>query len=488
MRKTRRPYFSDLLYLVLMKAKLSVLFVFSAFFSFAQTVNYYFGNLHAHTGLSDGSKDSLVSGVSRPDGAYAYAKLSQDFDFLGISEHNHYSANNNPGFKLPGYQVGLNMAAAATQEGTFLALFGMEYGVSSTCNGHVLIYGFNQLLGWEPGNYDIYNAKTDYDGLFRKVKNNPAAFAYLAHPGFSDYTTNGSVSTALAYAPYNAAYDSAIVGMPLRSGLAFSTASDYGDYSQGNYFDYFKKLLSKGYHLGIGYDHDNHYTNFGRSNGGRLVVLAPSLTKPHLFYAMQHMHFYGSDDSNAKVSFLLNGSIMGSVMGGSVYPTLKVTHNDGNGEQADSIKIWKGANDGSGQLPVVIHTALGSNAAAYTDHSLSLGIEYYYFSEVKQADGHWIVTSPVWYKLLSLPASAADHTTETGLHMFPNPVSGHLSISLPEPDQYSVSMYDVCGRPVCAAVFSGRETGLDLSGLAKGVYSLTVRGAKAAATRKLVID
>ena len=149
----------------------------------AQTYNYYFGNLHAHTAFSDGNKDSLISGVSKPDGSYAYAKLSNNFDFLGISEHNHYSSIRNPGFKRPLYQVGINMANAANQDGTFLALFGMEYGVSSAYNGHLLIYGFNQLIGWEtsvPGvagnNYDIFNAKSDYDGIFKKVKNNPASF------------------------------------------------------------------------------------------------------------------------------------------------------------------------------------------------------------------------------------------------------------------------------------------------------------------------
>src|SRR6218665_140997 len=307
-----------------MRSTLAILFSLLALFSFSQTYNYYFGNLHAHTGLSDGSKDSLKWGVSRPDGAYAYARFSQDFDFLGISEHNHYSARNNPGFKRPGYQVGLDMASAANQEGSFLALFGMEYGVSSNTNGHVLIYGFNSLLGWEQGNYDIYNAKTDYDSLFRKVRNNPNAFACLAHPGFSDFSRNGTVAGALAYAPYNAGYDSAIVGTPLRSGLAFSTDSNYSDYPQGNYFAYYLQLLSKGYHLGIGYDHDNHYTNFGRSNGGRLVILAPSLTRNNLMAAMQQMHFYGSDDRNARIGFDLDGQIMGSHLSGGTYSTLSV--------------------------------------------------------------------------------------------------------------------------------------------------------------------
>ena len=118
-----------------------------------------------HTGFSDGNKDSTASGIGRPDGSYAYAKLSQNFDF-GYFEHNHFSSAHNPGFKSRFIKRGLNMADAANDEGTFLALFGLEYGVSSNYNGHIVVYGFNQLIGWEtsvPGvsgnNFDIYNAK-----------------------------------------------------------------------------------------------------------------------------------------------------------------------------------------------------------------------------------------------------------------------------------------------------------------------------------------
>ena len=182
-----------------MKFVLSIFLIFSLALK-SQSYNYYFGNLHSHTGFSDGNKDSAATGVTKPDGSYAYAKQSLNFDFLGISEHNHYSSLRNPGFKLPRYQEGLNMADAANQEGIFLALFGMEYGVSSGNNGHVIVYGFNQLIGWETNisgqqgnNYDIYNAKNDYDGLFKKINKNPNAFAYLAHPYWTDFTRDGNM-------------------------------------------------------------------------------------------------------------------------------------------------------------------------------------------------------------------------------------------------------------------------------------------------------
>jgi hypothetical protein len=463
--------------------------------SSSQTYNYYFGNLHSHTGFSDGSKDSTLSGVNNPAGAYAYAKLSQNFDFLGISEHNHYSSNNNPGFQIQNYQPGLTMANNANQDGTFLALFGMEFGVSSTYNGHLIIYGFNQLIGWEASvpsvignNYNIYNAKTDYDGIFNKVKNNSAAFCYLAHPGYSDYTTNGSSATSLAYAAYNATYDSAIVGTPLRSGLAFSTFTDYSDYPNGDYFSYYKKLLSVGYHLGIGYDHDNHYTNFGRSSAGRLVVLMPSLTRANLYTAMQQMHFYGSDDWNAKIDFTMNGNIMGSVLSGSVNPVFNVVHNDGDGEQADSIKIWKGINDHSGTLPTVVYTSLNNNTATYNEAStLQQNVEYYYFAEIKQDDGQWIVTSPIWYTNTS-PVGIAEYKKDFEFNFFPNPVSEILNISMSECDDYSISLIDISGRKVKETFFYDKYINLDLKDITPGIYTLQIKGENTTKFKKLIVE
>lgn len=468
-----------------MEVRLILICIFAKFALCAQTYNYYFGNLHSHTGLSDGSKDSTSSGVSTPSGAYAYAKLSQNFNFLGVSEHNHYSSANNPGFQIQSYSVGLNQAAAANQEGSFLTLFGMEWGVSSNYNGHLVIYGFNQLIGWETNNYNIYNAKTDYDGIFKKVKNNAGAFCYLAHPNFSDYTTNGTSATALAYSPYNAAYDSAIVGTPLRSGLAFSTFTDYSDYPAGNYFSYYLKLLSVGYHVGIGYDHDNHYTNFGRSNGGRLVIVTPTLTTANLYAAMKNMNFYGSDDWNAKVSFTHGTDIMGAILTGSSNPTFNVTHNDMDGEQADSIKIWRGIRGGS--TAQVISTTKNNNTKVFTDSGLTPGNDYYYFAEIKQLDGDWIVTSPIWYNYTGL-VSVKENEKALNFNYFPNPVSQKLNLSLADIDNYQIEIYDISGRSVYSSSFNDNKFGVDLSSFEKGVYSLKISGKTGSSSKRLIVE
>src|SRR6266700_3940055 len=112
-------------------------FVFLLFFfpvwGNAQDYNYYFGNIHAHTAFSDGNKDKKAK---TPTECFAFAKKSQHFDFLGISEHNHSQA----GMQLSSYQKGIDQAAQANENGKFVCLYGMEFGVINN-GGHVIVYG-----------------------------------------------------------------------------------------------------------------------------------------------------------------------------------------------------------------------------------------------------------------------------------------------------------------------------------------------------------
>lgn len=469
-----------------MKLKLLIILFGMYFGMHSQVYNYYFGNIHSHTGFSDGNQDSIASGISTPAGSYAFAKLSQNFNFLGVSEHNHYSNNNNPGFQRQNWSVGINQANAANQDGTFLSLFGMEWGVSSNYNGHVLIYNYPQLIGWETNNYDIYNAKTDYDGLFRKVKNQPGAFITLAHPGNSDFSTAGNSATSLLYSNYNSAYDSAIVGTPLRSGLYNTTTTNYTAYPSGNYFSYYKGILAKGYHLGMTYDHDNHNTTFGRSNAGRLVILATSLTRANFYDAMHKMRFYGSDDWNAKVDFHMNNNPMGSILSGTVNPVFNVVHNDVDGELADSIKIWRGISNHF-NYPQVVSITKANNTSSYTDITMENGREYYYFAEIKQGDGQWIVTSPIWYTN-TLPSSVKEESLKLDFNYFPNPVSQKLSISTSECNDYKISIFDLSGRKIYSTEFFDKSINIELSDISSGVYTLKLETKNGSAIKKLIVE
>jgi hypothetical protein len=462
----------------------SLLFV-CTFISNAQTLNYYFGNLHAHSGYSDGNKDSTSTSVSKPLGSYAFAKQSQHFDFLGISEHNHYSSNNNPGMVRSSYGLGLNEAAAATT-GSFLCLYGMEYGVSSSGNGHVVIYGFNQLIGWEstgvPGNvpnYDIFCPKTNYDTLWRIVKNNPNAFATLAHPSYTDY--NG-----LAGSSYKSMWDSAIVGVPFRNGLALTPAANYTDYPSSDFFGYYRILLNRGYHIGMSYDHDNHYLNFGRGNAGRLVIMAPSLTETNLYAAMKSMHFYGSDDWNAKIDFKIGTSIMGDTTSGNTSPVINVVHNDEDGEVADSIKIWSGVS-GSWQDPTIVAVTKQSNTLLYTDNTVTTGNQHYFLVEIIQNDGDRIISSPIWFKGKA-PISVKENTKDISFVMFPNPVRSNLNISTGICDDYTVEIIALSGKQLMKQKYNEPDITISTAQFEKGFYLLNIKSGNITKTQRLIIE
>ena len=357
--------------------------------------NFYFGNLHAHSVYSDGNKDNNQT----PAADYAFAKNSLCMDFLGISEHNHAGA----GMSLSNYQPGITQAAAATTA-NFLALYGMEWGVISN-GGHVLVYGIDKLLGWESNNYDYYVAKSDYTGtpattgttgLFRFINNwGNNSFATLAHPDYSDYNN-------LANSPFNATADSAVVGMALESGPAFSTSTTYNDPpSPLNYLFYFQTLLSRGYHVGPTMDHDNHYTTFGRTSFNRLAINAPALNTSELLSAMRNRHFYATEDCDTRVSFTINNQPMGSIITGTDAPSISVYATDPTNNTAiPKIRIMYGI-PGNNVLAVPLDSV---NAKVFnlSDYYLSNSATAYYYAEIT-IGGAKVITSPIWYTRSSGP-------------------------------------------------------------------------------------
>lgn len=350
----------------------------------AQTYNYYFGNIHAHTSYSDGNQDSATSMMTKPIQDFNYAKQSQHIDFYGISEHNHFSA----GMTSPAsFHRGIADANSANNDGTFVALYGMEWGVISG-GGHVIVYGYDSLIGWDTNDYDVYVAKNDYEALWQKINEKPGSFAYLAHPQSLDYNNLFTgASTVIA--------DNAIVGMAARSGPAFSTNTTYSDPSSGNYIARYNDALKRGYHLGVGLDHDTHNSVFGRQTDGRLVVLAPALTRVDVLDAIRKMRFYSSDDWNVKVSFSVFTQPMGSIITHTGTPVLTASVTDPDAENVSSIAVYYGV-PGSGSNATVLTTVTNTTALSYT-HAIANNSTYYYYLKITQTDGDIVWTSPIWY-------------------------------------------------------------------------------------------
>jgi hypothetical protein len=445
--------------------------------------HFYYGNLHAHTAYSDGSKDSATTGVNTPREAYFFAQASQHFDFLGISEHNHTQA----GMRLPRYAKGLRQADSATVNGQFVALWGMEWGIINN-GGHLLVYGYDDLLGWENGSYDEFVGQHDYHGLWRKINARSGAFASCAHPDNSDYNN-------LRTGTFDASADSALVGSAFRSGPAFSTDIAYSDPSSSSYEAYFRALLTRGYHIGPFYDHDNHNTTFGRTTEGRLVVLADTLTKPALLGALRARHFYASDDWNAQVTLTLTADTvqypMGSVAQNPPTPTLALTITDGDAEPVRSIALMRGVS-GSGQQPVSAATApAGSAALQFTDAALAPGDSAYYYAVIVQQDNDKIITAPIWYR--RGPARVTGLTAEASaipVTIWPNPVASGTPATIAAPTGATLLVRDALGRIVWESVATTvGSTLVPTQSLTSGLYIVQVIvPGKGVTVRRLVVE
>ena len=346
------------------------------------SLNHYFGNLHSHSSYSDGNADNTTK---IPSDDYTYAKTALCMDFLGISEHNHATA----GMSISNWQPGRAQAAAATTS-TFVGMYGMEWGTISA-GGHVIIYGVDSLIGWEPGNYDIFVDKFTYqgtNGLFDRInRHGNNAIAYLAHPNTGDY--NGLVST------FNAASDEAVVGSAVESGPAFSTNTTYTNPATSmSYLTYFRNMLSRGYHVGPTIDHDNHNMTFGHTAKSRLVVMAATLSESTLLDGMKKMRFYASQDCSAKISFTVNTEAIGSIITRAGAPVIALS-STGTTSAISSVSIMTGV-PGSGTAATLL-TSFSSGSFSYTDNSLANGGQAYYYLDITEADGSRIVTSPIWY-------------------------------------------------------------------------------------------
>lgn len=434
------------------------------------------GNIHAHSSYSDGNQDGLAV---TPLQDFQYAAASLHSDFLGISEHNHAQA----GMSLPNYARGLQQADQATTS-SFVALYGMEWGVISG-GGHVVVYGVNQLLGWEPGNYDVLTPRNDYQALFREINRRPGAFATLAHPNRTDYGN-------LAGTTFSPRADSAIVGTVLRSGPATSTNTTYTNPSRGSYTPYFQTLLAKGYHAGITIDHDNHNTTFLRTAQSRLVVLAPALTKADIMDALRQRHFYASDDWNAEVTFTLNSQPMGSIYADQAPASMNVSVSDADNEPVSSVQLLRGV-PGNGAKPVVVATAVaGATALSYVDPQ-GVNTTAYYYAVVAQADGDSIVTSPIWYTRRIITATTPG-AEEVALAVYPNPTAGTATLSyfLPVSSAVSAEVVDAVGRRVVSLVAGERQVAgphaLTVPALVPGLYTVRLMHEGGTAYRKLVVQ
>jgi len=391
--------------------------------------NFYYGSTHSHSNFSDGGQPTAScstgaaygSGNFDPAAVYDYARNTAGLDYWVVNEHNHLlndavSRNDPPVTEakvLQKYADGLTSAAAATASGSFVALYGLEWGVTTnTDQGHVTLLETPRLFGWEtcsscngpdpecsPGTncyFEVFTPKRfGYLTLYQRSVENPSPvgpLGILCHPRSGEFDN---------YA-FDANADAALQGIAVRSGLAFSAAEDCSDanVASTDYSGRWRAALNLGFHLGPVADHDAHCNNYGVGLPTRTVYLlpnaaSPALTKTAFLDAHKARHFFASEDSNAQLVFATsdNSRVMGDIFDAAGSVTLRASVSDPNDEAVSALELWRGQVGGG--IPTAPYASVSGQPSLTVTESLCSGTYYYYVHAV-QSDGHDLWSSPMW--------------------------------------------------------------------------------------------
>lgn len=340
--------------------------------------NFYFGQLHAHTELSDGE--------GSVEDAFLYASRAEHLDFFAVTDHSDSFDHAREGrINLDGSVVsekwarGKAAAAAVTNE-TFVGIFGYELSWPEECHlGHLNTFG---TPGWEAA--DVHGSLEDY---YKKLAAVPGSVSQFNHPGpaYGDFENFGC---------YSAAYDESLCLLEVVGEGRFTA------------YDFYTNALDQGWHVAPTTSQNNHHGRWGTERQDRTVVLAKELTEPALYDAMKKHRLYASADGDLTVYYRLNGHLMGTVLGAVEHPEITVYLSDPT-------------DDCIGMVEVIVDGGTVA-ASAYVDgseDSLTLcpdgGYRYYYL-RITQPDGDITVTAPVWtesYDDLGISRFTADTLT-----------------------------------------------------------------------------
>ncbi len=230
-------------------------------------MNFYFGNLHSHSAMSDGE--------GTPPEVMEWAKNHDDLDFYAMTDHAEQLISQTWNWKK-------TATDQANQDGVFVALRGFEW--SHPVFGHINVFETEKYTAA----YNILLIKDFYDWI---EKND--GIGQFNHPGREPDHFN-----RLKLEPH-----------VLSHMFAIETGNKGTGNNNGEFIPYYIKALDNGWHVAPVSNQDNHKLEM---NSHRTVYVGEELTREHLLEAMKSRRLYSSDDPDIKIVFKLDEHWMGS--------------------------------------------------------------------------------------------------------------------------------------------------------------------------------
>ncbi len=328
--------------------------------------NLYFGQLHAHTDISNGA--------GSVEEAFQYASQVDGLDFFAVTDHSDSFDNADMGaIDADGADISADwaagkQAAASVTNGDFVGLFGFEMTWPEDKQlGHISTFN---TPGWQTRDQaDFENVPTALENYYKALTSVPGSVSQFNHPD----TVHGDFERFDHYSPQ---YDAAV--------SLLEVAGEDGVVDCG----YYDRALDEGWHVAPTNNQNNHNGQWGDASEARTVVLAKSLTEEALYAAMKDRRVYATQDGDLAIYYELNGTVMGSILPKSEEAEITVFLSDPTDEAIGSVEV---VTDGG----AVLVSEYVETPSQVLELSASCGHSYYYL-RITQPDGDVAVTAPVW--------------------------------------------------------------------------------------------
>lgn len=339
--------------------------------------NFYFGQLHAHTDISDG--------LGTVEEAFAYAKAADKLDFFAVTDHSNSFDNASSGTVAADgksisqeWAAGKAAAEAVTDE-TFVGIFGYEMTwQEDLAIGHINTFA---TPGWQTREQEGMETLEGYLDALAAV---PDSVSQFNHPGlvYGDFQR---------FSNYSPQHDSRVHLLEVGSEGSFRA------------YDAYTVALDAGWHLAPSMSENNHKGNWGSVSPARTVVLAQELTEAAIYDAVRNYRVYATEDADLQIEYHLNDRIMGSILAETAALTADIRLEDGSGDPIGRVEV---ITDG-GKVAASVEV---TEASAECSLEIPLGGSYYYLRILR--DGViTAVTAPVWvdtYEDLGISDFTAD--------------------------------------------------------------------------------
>lgn len=328
--------------------------------------NLYFGQLHAHTDISNGA--------GSVEEAFQYASQVDGLDFFAVTDHSDSFDNADMGaIDADGADISADwaagkQAAASVTNGDFVGLFGFEMTWPEDKQlGHISTFN---TPGWQTRDQEAFtNVTAALENYYKALTSVPGSVSQFNHPD----TVHGDFERFDHYSPQ---YDAAV--------SLLEVAGEDGVVD----CEYYDLALDKGWHVAPTNNQNNHKGQWGDASEARTVVLAKDLTEESLYAAMKDRRVYATQDSDLTVYYQLNGAVMGSILPKSKEAEITVFLSDPTDEAIGNVEV---VTDGG----AVLVSEYVETPSQVLELSASGGHSYYYL-RITQPDGDVAVTAPVW--------------------------------------------------------------------------------------------